>query len=95
MAAQSAQNGDTGGFMQDFMKKAKRILEINPHHPLIEGLLDKVTDDADDEDVRSTVRILWDTALVRSGFTLKDTYTCVCPSLCLGVDDRLINIQLL
>jgi heat shock protein beta len=77
MAAQSAQNGDTGNFMTDFMKKAKRILEINPHHPLIEGILDKVVDDQDDEDVRATVKILWDTALVRSGFMLKDTHSCV------------------
>jgi len=80
MAAQNTRPdaGETGqaDFMTDFMRKAKRVLEINPRHPLIEGLLDKLIEDGDeDEGLRDNVRVLWDTSLVRSGFTLKDTNT--------------------
>ena len=60
--------------MNNYFSNAKKVLEINPRHPLIEGLLDKLEDVGDeDEDLRENVLTLWDTSMVRSGFALKDT----------------------
>jgi heat shock protein beta len=57
----------------------KKLLEINPTHPLVEGLLEKVQEYGDaseealkDEDLSETVNILYDTSLVRSGFTVRE-----------------------
>lgn len=61
------------------MKNLPRVLEINPKSPLIGGLLDRVLDfpeeDAVDEDLSETVRVLVDTTLVRSGFSVADPTT--------------------
>lgn len=45
-----------------------------PRAPLIEGLLEKVEDLDGDEDVdlSDTVNVLYQTALVKSGFTIPD-----------------------
>lgn len=68
MAAQtSAREQDT--LMAQFFKSQKKVLEINPRHPLIEGLLESV--EAGD-DVKDTIWTLWDTSMVRSGFPLRD-----------------------
>ena len=76
MAAQAEAENDP---MFDMMKNLPRVLEINPKSPLIEGLLERVLDlPEDDEDsadateLRETVRVLVDTTLVRSGFTVAD-----------------------
>ncbi|TFK28756.1 HSP90-domain-containing protein [Coprinopsis marcescibilis] len=72
----SASNHKRGDLLHEFAIKAKR-LEINPHSPLIEGLLRRVrdlpTDDDDyDEEAENELKevayILIDGALVRSGF---------------------------
>jgi heat shock protein beta len=74
MAAQARDNKDE--LMTQFFKTQKRSLEINPRHPLIEGLLDRVLetegDEVAQEDLRETVKVLWDTALVKSGFNVRD-----------------------
>ena len=60
--------------MSSFFKNAKKVLEINPRHPLIEGMLEKLDEaGAEDEELRDTALTLWDTSMVRSGFALKDT----------------------
>ena len=63
--------------MSEMMKNLPRVLEINPKSPLIEGLLDRVLDledeDSVDEDLSETAQVLFDTTLVRSGFTVADT----------------------
>lgn len=58
-------------------QKQKKIFEINPHHPLITGLLEKVDDLIEDDEVAEaelseTVLVLYQTALVRSGFNVPD-----------------------
>ncbi|KAM0750396.1 heat shock protein Hsp90 [Meredithblackwellia eburnea MCA 4105] len=74
MAAQNSAGGDN--FMTNFMKTQKRTFEINPKHPLIEGLLEKVEevqgDEAGEAELNETIAVLWQTALVRSGFTVPD-----------------------
>lgn len=79
MAAQNQQKGaDGSNFMLDFIKKAKKTFEINPKHPLIQGLLTKIEelgeeDSSATDELKHVVRVLWDTSLVRSGFTVPDT----------------------
>jgi len=74
MAAQADAENDP---MFEMMKNLPRVLEINPKSPLIEGLLDRVLDledeDSVDEDLSETAQVLFDTTLVRSGFTVADT----------------------
>ncbi|WVR08263.1 hypothetical protein IAU60_005310 [Kwoniella sp. DSM 27419] len=87
MAAQSDAQDDP---MFEAMKNLPKVLEINPKSPLIEGLLERVLDlpqhDGDDdedvkrvtdeeEELRETVRVLFDTTLVRSGFNVADPTT--------------------
>jgi len=67
--------------MLNMMKNLPRVLEINPKSPLIEGLLERVLDlsedddddSADAHDLKETVRVLVDTTLVRSGFSVADS----------------------
>lgn len=77
----AAQNNRESNMVLDFIRNAKRSFEINPRHPLIEGMLKKVEDVEGDfeanEELKETVSVLWDTALVKSGFTVKDTSLCV------------------
>ncbi|KAI8447634.1 Hsp90 protein-domain-containing protein [Phakopsora pachyrhizi] len=79
MAAQNQQKGgDSSNFMLDFIKKAKKTFEINPKHPLIQGLLNKVEEAGEDDlilrdELKHVIRVLWDTSLVRSGFTVADS----------------------
>lgn len=85
-----AQARDDDAMMQMMMQMPK-ILEVNPKSPLIEGFLERVLDlpavdeeesDAEstftsheEEELRETVRVLLDTALIRSGFIVPDTNT--------------------
>merc|ERR1712025_1084152 len=52
---------------------AKKHLEINPEHAIVKTLLDKVEKDENDRAVKDLVFLLYDTALMDSGFTLEDT----------------------
>lgn len=78
MAAQAAAGEDN--FMAQWAKSQKKTFEINPKHPLIESLLDKVellgpNFDADDfaaDEIREVTNVLWQTALVKSGFQVPD-----------------------
>lgn len=54
------------------MMRGQRTLEINPDHPLIVGLRDKVTDDKEDESAKAMAALLYETALLESGFELDD-----------------------
>jgi heat shock protein beta len=75
MAAQMGQEDDP---MMEMMKNLPRVLEINPKSPLIEGLLEKVLDLPEDDgsfdaqELKETIRVLFDTTLVRSGFSVAD-----------------------
>jgi len=79
--------GNRGGIVHDYAMKAK-LLEINPHSPLIEGLLRRVQDlPAEDEEkdlvaeeeLKEVASILIDGALVRSGFEVPDNNKSALP----------------
>ncbi|GMJ07020.1 SHEPHERD, HEAT SHOCK PROTEIN 90.7, HEAT SHOCK PROTEIN 90-7 [Hibiscus trionum] len=56
---------------QSYMK-GKRILEINPRHPIIKELRARVVKDPEDEGVKQTAQLVYQTALMESGFSLPD-----------------------
>ncbi|VDD75532.1 unnamed protein product [Mesocestoides corti] len=50
----------------------KHTLEINPRHPLIKELNERIQLDPNDEAAKENTLLLFDTALLRSGFIMKD-----------------------
>ncbi|CAI9753382.1 unnamed protein product [Fraxinus pennsylvanica] len=52
--------------------RGKRVLEINPRHPIIKELRERVVKDPEDESVKQTARLIYQTALMESGFILND-----------------------
>ncbi|KAF9537469.1 hypothetical protein EC957_008097 [Mortierella hygrophila] len=74
MEGQAKQNKDAN--MHQFMKNQKKILEINPGHPLIVGMLERARKDPaayeNDKHFQEMAKVLYDITLVRSGYTLKE-----------------------
>ncbi|XP_031092423.1 endoplasmin homolog [Ipomoea triloba] len=66
---QSQTLSDTG--KQAYMR-GKRALEINPRHPIIKELRVRVAKDPEDESVKQTAQLIYQTALMESGFILND-----------------------
>ncbi|KAL3640991.1 heat shock protein 90 [Castilleja foliolosa] len=52
--------------------RGKRVLEINPRHPIIKVLREKVVEDPENESVKETAQLMYQTALVESGFSVSD-----------------------
>lgn len=52
--------------------RGKRVLEINPRHPIIKELRERVVNDPEDESVKLTAKLIYQTALMESGFDLSD-----------------------
>jgi heat shock protein beta len=52
--------------------RGKRVLEINPRHPIIKELRDKVAQDSESESLKQTAKLVYQTALMESGFNLPD-----------------------
>jgi len=48
-------------------------MEINPRHPIIKTLQTKSAEDASDKALIDLANLLYDSALLQSGFTMKDT----------------------
>lgn len=67
MKAQALRDSSTMGYMS-----AKKHLEINPDHPIIETLRLKAEADSNDKAVRDLVMLLFETSLLSSGFGLED-----------------------
>nr|ABV55506.1 heat shock protein 90 [Microplitis mediator] len=67
MKAQALRDTSTMGYMA-----AKKHLEINPDHPVIENLRQKAEADKNDKSVKDLVVLLFETALLSSGFSLDD-----------------------
>ncbi|UYV78223.1 HSP90AB1 [Cordylochernes scorpioides] len=70
MKAQALRDTSTMGYMA-----AKKHLEINPDHAIIETLRQKAEADKNDKSVKDLVMLLFETALLCSGFTLEDPQT--------------------
>lgn len=51
----------------------KKIMEMNPFHPVVQELNRLYKEDAESVDAADLANALYDTALLRSGFSLKDT----------------------
>ncbi|RKP34318.1 heat shock protein gp96 precursor, partial [Dimargaris cristalligena] len=67
-----AQNRGQEDFMTKFMLSQKKVLEINPKHPLIRELLNRVVVDGEDKHLSLAAEILYETAAIRSGYDLQD-----------------------
>jgi Molecular chaperone, HSP90 family len=67
MKAQALRDTSTMGYMT-----AKKHLEINPDHPVMDTLRQKAEADKHDKAVKDLVMLLYETALLSSGFTLED-----------------------
>jgi len=70
MKAQALRDSSTMGYMA-----AKKHLEVNPDHPIIETLRQKADADKNDKSVKDLVMLLYETALLCSGFALEDPQT--------------------
>merc|ERR1711877_3751 len=67
MKAQSFQNKD-----QISMMSGRKTLEINPNHPVVVDLLSKVKGDKEDKAALDTAQVLFQTALIESGYEIAD-----------------------
>merc|ERR1711881_439564 len=57
---------------QDFYAKQKQKLEINPRHPLIKNLNERIQADEDDEVAVRNAQHMFDTAALRSDYVIAD-----------------------
>merc|ERR1712048_648317 len=67
MKAQAFQNKD-----QISMMSGRKTLEINPNHPVVVDLLTKVKADKEDATALDTAQVLFQTALIESGYEIAD-----------------------
>merc|ERR1712193_59710 len=67
MKAQAFQNKD-----QLSMMSGRKTLEVNPNHPVITDLLAKIKADKSDAAAMDTAQVLFQTALIESGYEIAD-----------------------
>merc|ERR1712159_511098 len=67
MKAQAFQNKD-----QLSMMSGRKTLEINPNHPVVVDLLSKIKADKEDKAAADSASILFQTALIESGYEIAD-----------------------
>jgi len=68
LRAQALSTGNIDSFMAP-----KKVLEINPKHPIIQELFRRVQEDEDDVVSDDLAQVLYDTAALQSGFHIDDT----------------------
>merc|ERR1712013_716117 len=83
MKAQAFQNKDQIGMMS-----GRKTLEVNPNHPVVVDLLSKVKADKEDAAALDTAQVLFQTALLESGYEIAD------PSALVGRVYRLMSKEL-
>merc|ERR1711877_67981 len=67
MKAQAFQNKE-----QISMMSGRKTLEINPNHPVVVDLLSKIKADKEDKAAKDTAQVLFQTALIESGYEIAD-----------------------
>merc|ERR1712188_288161 len=67
MKAQAFQNKD-----QLSMMSGRKTLEVNPNHPVVTDLLSKIKADKSDAAALDTAQVLFQTALIESGYEIAD-----------------------
>merc|ERR1712139_16818 len=67
MKAQAFQSKDQIGMMS-----GRKTLEVNPNHPVIVDILNKVKADKEDASALDTAQVLFQTALIESGYEIAD-----------------------
>jgi len=93
MKAQALRDTSTMGYMA-----AKKHLEINPDHSIVENLRQRAEADKNDKSVKDLVLLLFETALLSSGFSLEDPAVHAkrihrMIKLGLGIDDDEIEVD--
>ncbi|XP_022612162.1 endoplasmin [Seriola dumerili] len=71
MKAQAYQTGKD--ISTNYYASQKKTLEINPKHPLIKQMLNRINSDAEDQTASDLAVVLFETATLRSGYQLADT----------------------
>merc|ERR1711981_57234 len=72
MKAQAFQNKDQIGMMS-----GRKTLEVNANHPVVVDLLSKIKADKEDAAALDTAQVLFQTALIESGYEIADPSTLV------------------
>merc|ERR1712158_108251 len=72
MKAQAFQNKEQIGMMS-----GRKTLEVNPNHPVVIDLLSKIKADKEDSAAKDTAQVLFQTALIESGYELADASALV------------------
>merc|ERR1711877_24400 len=67
MKAQAFQNKD-----QISMMSGRKTLEVNPNHPVVVDMLAKIKADKEDAAAMDTAQVLFQTALIESGYEIAD-----------------------
>ena len=96
MRAQAFQNKEQMATMS-----GRKVLEVNPYHPVIWDLYQKVKENKEDETAISTTQMLWQAALLEGGYEIADpsalvkrVYGLMSSELGVDRDAPLVEIEL-